>query len=109
MFIQKRTESVAAQLARKSEGFVPPAGFGFGPPGGPGFGPQPQPGQIMPRQLRDQLRLTAAQQAKFAELQREVDRKVEQLLTEEQRAQLKRLRGNRPGGPPGGPPGVGRP
>ena len=38
IFVEKRTASVAAQLAGKSKGFVP-AGFGFGPPGGPGGGP----------------------------------------------------------------------
>jgi putative membrane-bound dehydrogenase-like protein len=38
-FAEKRTESVAAQLAGKSKGYVPQA-FGFGPPpGGGGFGP----------------------------------------------------------------------
>jgi putative membrane-bound dehydrogenase-like protein len=38
-FAEKRTESVAAQLAGKSKGFVPQP-FGFGPPpGGGGFGP----------------------------------------------------------------------
>jgi putative membrane-bound dehydrogenase-like protein len=38
-FAEKRTESVAAQLAGKSKGFAPQP-FGFGPPpGGGGFGP----------------------------------------------------------------------
>ncbi len=39
-FAEKRTESVAAQLAGKSKGYVPQQ-FGFGPPpgGGGGFGP----------------------------------------------------------------------
>jgi spore coat protein H len=44
-FVEKRTESVAAQLAGRSQGYVPAMGFGRGgpPPGGPGgpggFGP----------------------------------------------------------------------
>src|SRR5262249_14684711 len=43
-FITMRAESVALQLAGKSEGYKPTFGFGFGPPpggpkGGPGFGP----------------------------------------------------------------------
>jgi hypothetical protein len=34
-FIEKRTESVVAQLAGKSKSFEPKlVGFGFGPPGG---------------------------------------------------------------------------
>ena len=37
-FAEKRTASVAAQLAGKSKGYVP-AGFGFGPPPGGGGGP----------------------------------------------------------------------
>jgi putative heme-binding domain-containing protein len=39
-FAEKRTASVAAQLAGKGKGYIP-AGFGFGPPGGggPGGGP----------------------------------------------------------------------
>jgi spore coat protein CotH len=108
-FIEKRTESVAAQLAGKSKGYVPPAGFGFGPPGGfggpPGgfgFGPPPQPGEVMPRPLQDRLKLTAEQRKKFAELQQEVDRKVREILTDEQKAELQKLRRARPAGPPGG-------
>jgi spore coat protein CotH len=107
-FVEKRTESVAAQLAGKRKGYVPPAGFGFGPPAGFG-GPPPQPGQVMPRPLQDQLKLTAAQRKKFAELQKQVDRKVQEILTVEQRALLERLRNNRPGGLGGPPPGPGRP
>ena len=34
-FIEKRTESISAQLAGKSKGYEP-QGFGFGPPGGCG-------------------------------------------------------------------------
>ncbi len=94
-FIDERIESVAAQLSGKSKGFVPAAGFGFGPPQG---GPPPRPGEVMPRPLQDQLKLTDAQKKKFAELQKETDRKVEELLTEEQKALLKKLRGNPPGG-----------
>jgi spore coat protein CotH len=122
-FIERRTELVAAQLAGKNKGYVPPAGFGFGPPGGfggppggfggpPGgfgFGPQPQPGEVMPRPLQDRLKLTAEQRKKFAELQKEIDRKVLDLLTDEQKAELKKLRGARPGGPPGPAPGATRP
>jgi spore coat protein H len=102
-WIEKRSASVADQLAGKTKGFVP-AGFGFGPPpGGPG-GPRPRPGEVLPAPLRDALRLTNEQRRKFDELQKDVDRQVEQLLTEEQRTRLKRMR---EGGPPGGPGGPG--
>src|SRR5262249_20419541 len=51
-FVEKRTASVAAQLAAKSKGYVP-AGFGFGGPGGmpPGRTTQTQP--IDEKTLRD--------------------------------------------------------
>jgi spore coat protein CotH len=127
MFIEKRTESVSAQLAGKTCGYVPPAGFGFGPgpgrfggpqpggfgrpggfggPGPGGFGgTPPRPGEIMPRPLQDQLKLTPEQRKKFAELQEEIDRKIKEILTEEQKGQLERMRRT----PPGGPGGPGRP
>jgi spore coat protein CotH len=110
MFIEKRPEAVAAQLAGKSKGFVPRSfGFGFGGPP-----PVPPPGQVMPAPLQDALGLTADQKQKVAELQKEIDRKIEEILTDDQKARLKRLREARPGGPgfgpfPGGPPGPGRP
>jgi hypothetical protein len=99
MFIVKRTESVAAQLAGKTNGYVPPTGFGFGPVADFG-GPPPQPGEIMPRPLQDALRLSPEQRKKFAELQKEIDRKVQEILTDEQKAQLERMRRIRPGMPP---------
>jgi hypothetical protein len=85
--------------------------MGAGGPGG--FGP-PQPGQIMPRILQEELKLTDDQKQQVAALQKEVDEKLEKLLTDEQKQQLKELRqrmgrgpgGRRPGGPGrGGPPG----
>jgi len=91
----------------------------FGGPGGPGgpggFGP-PQPGQIMPRFLQEELKLTDDQKKQLAELQKEVDDKLSKLLTDEQKQQLKDMRprfargpgGRRPGaGGPGGPGGRG--
>lgn len=119
-FYEKRAESVAAQLAGKSEGFVPrPFGMpGFGGPGGPGgtggtgfgrpggFPAPPRPGDVLSSGTQDALRLTAEQKKKLAELQKEVDAKLEKMLTDAQKAQLKRMREARPGfGPPGGFPG----
>jgi Spy/CpxP family protein refolding chaperone len=82
---------------------------GFGPGGPGGIGGPPQPGQIMPTFLQDQLKLTADQKKQLEELQKEVDSKLEKILTEEQKKQLKDMRqgsGRGPGGRggPGGPP-----
>jgi hypothetical protein len=85
--------------------------FGFpGGPGGPGgFGPPQPPGQIMPRFVQDELKLTDDQKKQLADLQKEVDDKLAKLLTDEQKKQLKEMRprfargpgGRRPGGPGG--------
>jgi hypothetical protein len=78
-------------------------------PGGPGgFGP-PRPGEIFPSFIRDQLKLTAEQKKKYDELQKDLDAKLDKLLTEEQKKQLKEFTPPAgfppfPGGP-GGPPG----
>jgi len=95
----------------------PPSGpggrGGFGP-GGPGGGP-PQPGQILPSFLQNVLELTDAQKKQVAELQKEVDNKLEKILNAEQRKQLKDIRERGPaggrrgsgvpgGGAPSGPP-----
>jgi EF hand len=94
-------------------GFGPPGGGGppgFGGPGGPGMGP-PRPGEILPRFLRQRLELSAAQEKQIEELQKEVDAKLEKILSADQRQQLKEMRsrgpggfGPTPGGRPGGPP-----
>ena len=78
---------------------------GFGPPGGSGG--RPQPGQILPGFLQDMLQLTPEQRKQVDDLQKEVNDKLEKILTEEQRKQFKDLRERGPGGfgPPGGPPG----
>lgn len=76
-------------------------GFGPGGPGGPGggFGP-PQPGQVLPTFLREQLKLTDAQQKELDALQKDVDAKLDKLLTEEQKKALKAMRERGPGGFP---------
>jgi len=113
----------------------PPGGRGPGGPGGRGPGGMPQPGQILPSFLQDQLKLTADQKKELAEVQKEVDAKLDKILTSDQKKQLKNMSrrgrggfgppgqgvpggpppgGGRPGGPPpngpdGPPPGGGRP
>jgi hypothetical protein len=59
------------------------------PPEGRGRGPGPQTGEIIPRFLRDRLDLTADQQKQLDALQQEVKAKLEKILTEDQRRQLR--------------------
>lgn len=87
-----------------------PGGFPGGRPGaGPGgFGMQlPRPGEILPSFLQETLKLTDKQKKEITDLQKEVDGKVEKILTDDQKAQFKKLREAGPGGFPGGFPGGG--
>jgi hypothetical protein len=106
-------EELTALAAREpagggNRGGGPP---GFGPPdGGPGGprmggGPPPRPGEVLPSMLQQRLNLTAAQTKQVADLQKEVDARLEKILTEEQREQFKQMRERGPGG--FGPPGRG--
>ncbi|HMF17370.1 MAG TPA: CotH kinase family protein, partial [Gemmataceae bacterium] len=84
-----------------------PGGFPGGPGGFPGApGGPPQPGQIIPGFLQEPLKLTPKQKTLIEELQKEVDAKLEKILTAEQKKMLKGM-GMGPGGPgsPFGPPG----
>jgi hypothetical protein len=65
---------------------------GFGPGGPGGFGGPPRPGQILPPFLQEELKLTADQKKQIALLQKEVDEKLDKVLTAEQRQQLKEMR-----------------
>jgi Spy/CpxP family protein refolding chaperone len=82
-----------------------PAGRGgLGGPGGP-----PQPGQILPAFLQERLYLTDEQKKQVEELQKEVDRKLDKILTEEQKRRFQAMRqGFGPGGR-GGRGGLGGP
>ncbi len=81
-------------------------------PGGPGFGPGdvPQPGKLFSAAQQDALKLSPEQKKRLESMQKEIDARLETLLTEDQQKQLQAMR--RPGGPGGpgrnGPPG-GRP
>jgi hypothetical protein len=87
-----------------NEAFRPAGGPGMG---GPGFFRLPPPGVLLPPPAQDALQLTDAQKKQVAELQKEIDAKLDKVLTEEQRKQLKELKDRGPGGfgPPGGGPG----
>jgi hypothetical protein len=100
-------------------------GGGFGPGGGDkgkggkdGFGDKkgfkgkgpPQPGVILSPFFQDALNLTDAQRKQLADLQKDVDAKLDKILTAEQKTQLKEMSTQKGFGPPGGdkkgpPPG----
>ena len=67
------------------------------------------PGQVMPDFLANQLKLTADQKKKFAELQKELDEKLEKILTDDQKKMLKEMKERGPMGGPGGRPREGGP
>ncbi|HEX3152923.1 MAG TPA: CotH kinase family protein [Gemmataceae bacterium] len=94
--------------ADMNECFRPAGGPGMGGPGGMRMGGMPRPGEVLPAPLQEMLGLTAEQKKQLVELQKDVDGKVEKILTTEQRNQLKAMRENGPGGfGPGGPGGPG--
>lgn len=100
-------EELTALLTKESAALA--GGPGAGSPGGfggPGFGPPPL-GQIMPLFVQDQLRLTDAQKKELDALQKDVDAKIEKLLTDQQRKLFKEMKERGPGRGPGGPGGPG--
>jgi hypothetical protein len=83
-----------------------------------GFAGMATPGQILPLPTQIVLKLTVDQKAALAAIQKEVDKKVEALLEDDQKEQMKQIRdmaarggppGFRPGGPGGARPGLGGP
>ena len=122
------TKEELAALAAKEQSDDRGGPPGFGPPGGgrpPGFGPPgggpgrmmmgfPRLGDILPPFVQQRLRLTAKQKTELAALQKEIDTKLDKILSAEQRMELKEMRERGPGGfgprgrsgrPGGGPPG----
>ena len=88
------------------------AGGGGGPGGDKGKGPKgkgpkggpPQPGIVLPAPIQDVLKLSDDQKKQVADLQKEVDARLEKILTADQRQQLREMRERGPGGfgpPPG--------
>ena len=77
---ESRRRAAAAAAAARRAGR--PRRRGPGGPGGRGrFGP-PQPGQILPPFLQEQLKLTADQKKQLDALQKEVDAKLDKILTD---------------------------
>jgi len=81
-------------------------GGGMGGPGGP-MGPPPKPGEVLPAMIRTRLNLTAEQQTQIDTLQRDVDARLAQILTESQKTQIKQMSARGPGGLGGGRGGPG--
>ena len=126
-FVEKRTESVAAQLAGKSKGYVPAMGFGpggfgrGGPGGGPGAPGGPGgfgPGNFLARPVLEALdsdkdgkvsrdELVAGVKKFFRDCDRDKSGKLdEKALAEGLNRLFPRPPGfGPPGGGPGGPPG----
>jgi Spy/CpxP family protein refolding chaperone len=100
----------AAQKKQLKSAFTP-----GGPPGGPGpggpSGGGSQAGKILTAGQQDTLKLSPEQKKKLEAIQKEVDAKLDKLLTDEQKKQLKEMQQGParfvgPGGPGrGGPPG----
>ncbi len=100
---------------RKPAGMPAPGEFAGRPGaggGGPGrFGGRPQPNQIVPAFLQAMLRLNDEQKKQLDELQKDVEGKLDKILTDEQKKQLKDIRANPGRGGPGGfgpPPQLGQ-
>lgn len=91
-------KELTAMAAREPAGGR--GGFGPGGPGGP-----PRPGEVLPSFLRDRLEVTPEQSKQLEALQKDVDTRLAQILTAEQKQQLEEMRNRGPGGfgpPPGG-------
>jgi hypothetical protein len=73
----------------------PPDGSGGRGPGGP-----PGAGQVLPDRVQEELDLTAEQKKQVAELQKDVDGRLDRILTGDQKARLRGPRDRGPGGPP---------
>jgi hypothetical protein len=83
---------------------------GQGGQGGPGsrMGGPPQPGQILPPFMQESLKMTDEQKKQLDVLQNEVNAKLDKILTDEQKKQMREMPDRGPGGP-GGPGGFGPP
>ena len=104
-----RAELEALFQKEKLEG----GGFGFGFGGDKGKGPKdgkdgkgfkgkgpPQPGVILAPFMQDILKLTNDQRKQVADLQKDVDGKLDRILTAEQKTQIREM--SKGFGPPGG-------
>ena len=115
-----KDELTALAATMESDRGGPGGDGGPGGPGGPGgrggprggggpggMGGPPQPGVVLPPMLQDRLNLTPEQREKLQALQADVDRRLADILTAEQKQQLQEMRNRGPGRGPGGGSGEG--
>jgi hypothetical protein len=69
-------------------------------PGPGGFAIDMRPGQVVPSFLRDMLGMSADQKKQLDELQKEVDGRLDKVLSDEQKKQVKQPQTLGPGSPP---------
>jgi hypothetical protein len=96
-----------AQRKQLKKSFAP---FGGGPPQRVPTGTAArtglsQPGKILSPPQQETLKLSPEQKKKLEEIQKEVDAKLDKLLTDDQKSQLRAMQQGPGGGGPGGPGG----
>jgi hypothetical protein len=110
--VTKEELTILAAREPSSDGGGGPRGGGpgGGPPRGGRGGPMMgfRPGEVLPQMLQQRLNLSADQKTQLDALQKEVDARLEKILSVDQKQQLKDMR-NRGPGAPGGPGGGRRP
>jgi hypothetical protein len=89
--LQKEIDGKLEKVLNEEQRKQAKGGFAFpgAPPGGAAPGGPPQPGQLVPPFLRDGLKLTEEQKKQLDGFQKEADDKLDKLLTDEQKKQLK--------------------
>jgi poly(3-hydroxybutyrate) depolymerase len=85
---------VVAPMGYNSSGWYGSRGPGTGGFGGAPGGAGTPPGTVLSSRVQDTLKLTDEQKKSVAELQKEVDARIQKMLTEEQNKQLKTLKDN---------------
>jgi Arylsulfotransferase (ASST) len=102
--VDSRFDIVLTAVQRKQikSVFAPDGPGGNAPPGNAGAS---QPGKLFSSTQQDTLKLSPAQRKRLEDIQKDIDAKLETLLTEEQKKQLQAMRQTAPGGGRGGPPG----
>src|SRR5207248_3289459 len=90
--VDARLDKVLSEAQKKQiKSAFSPSG---GPPGGPGPGDSggPQPGKILSSSQQDTLKLSPEQKKRIEDIQKDIDAKLETLLTEDQKKQLQGMR-----------------
>ncbi|HEV3445299.1 MAG TPA: aryl-sulfate sulfotransferase [Gemmataceae bacterium] len=106
--VDTRFDKVLTEAQRKQiKSVFSPSAPGQGNP--PAVNPSgPQPGRILSLAQQDTLKLSPEQRKRMEEIQKEIDAKLETLLTEEQKRQLQAMRQGPAAGRAAGQPAPGR-